>query len=333
MGDKEEFYRTVLDNVADGVYFCDRDRRVTFWNNGAKRITGYSAEDVVGHACSDNILVHVDERGVSLCRDHCPVAATIADGQPRETQAFLHHKQGHRLPVVIRTNPIVSPEGQIQGAVETFSDNSTLLDALRRLDALSVENETDALTGTANRRGMVARLQACLADPRTQKNCAVLYADIDNFKVVNDTYGHDTGDAVLKMVASTLAYNVRSSDLLARWGGEEFVGLLYRMTPETLQTTAEKLRSLVQSAFIQIDGERYGVTVSIGATFIKADDTLDSVIARADRLLYESKTQGRNRVTIDAYDTSDMNGGGEIGCKRKGPASSSCRRKTATRTQ
>ncbi len=298
MGGNDDFYRTILDNVADGVYFCDRDRRVTFWNRSAERISGYTAEDVVGSSCSQNILVHVDERGTSLCQNGCPTAATIVDGQSREAQAFLHHKSGYRVPVAIKVNAMFGPAGEIEGAVETFSDNSTLVNALDRLDMLSVENETDALTGVTNRKGMTSRLQTCLAEPRAAKGCAVLFADIDHFKAVNDTYGHETGDRVLTMVAATLARNMRASDLLARWGGEEFLGLLYRMTPQTLAAIAEKLRVLVQASFIEVDGAPVHVTVSLGATFMKPGDTVKSVVARADQMLYESKAGGRNRVTL-----------------------------------
>jgi diguanylate cyclase (GGDEF)-like protein/PAS domain S-box-containing protein len=298
--DRDDFYRTILDNVADGVYFCDRDRRITFWTKGAERITGYKADEVLGSSCADSILVHVDERGTSLCQGGCPLAAAIADGKPRQAQAYLHHKAGHRVPVSIRVNPIVAPDGRIEGAVETFSDNSALLEVLHRLDAVSVENETDALTGITNRRGMLSRLQASLGTGRARRNAAILYMDIDHFKVVNDTYGHETGDRVLKMVASTLEQNVRSSDLVARWGGEEFVCLLYRMSPTTLAETAEKLRALVESSFIGVASREIRVTVSVGATFIRPDDTMQSVIARADHLLYESKAGGRNRVTLAA---------------------------------
>ncbi len=356
MSSKEDFYLAILDNVADGVYFCDRDRTVTFWNKGAERITGYAPGDILGRSCSQNILVHVDERGASLCRGRCPMVATLSDGKPRESQAFLHHKDGHRVPVAMRVNAILDDEGNIEGAVETFNDNSVLRNARQRLDALSVENETDALTGIANRKGMTSRLEACLGDRRPHTDCAVIYVDIDHFKAVNDTYGHETGDRVLKMVAATLERNLRASDALGRWGGEEFVGLLYRMTPETLAATTEKLRLLVESAFIEIDGAMLRVTVSMGATFIRADDTLQSVTDRADRLLYQSKTAGRNRVTIDDIhspetgprSTTDSaeagsrsegsvscptNGGGEMGCSLAAPASSSSRVSTRTRTQ
>ena len=110
--------------------------------------------------------------------------------------------------------------------METFTDNSALIEALRRVDELSHETEIDALTGGGNRRSMM-KLQACVAEcAEVDQKAGVLFVDIDHFKDVNDTYGHEAGDRVLKMVAQTLKHNLRSSDVLARWGGEEFLALL-----------------------------------------------------------------------------------------------------------
>lgn len=87
-------YKSLLANIRDGVYFTDLDRRITYWNKGAERITGYSADDVVGHRCRDNLLIHVDETGRSLCQGRCPLASTMNDKAPREAKIYLHHKQG-----------------------------------------------------------------------------------------------------------------------------------------------------------------------------------------------------------------------------------------------
>src|SRR5512141_2290713 len=98
MPEEKDFYKDIIDNLYDGVYFVDRDRNITFWNKGAERITGYKSAAVVGRPCSDNVLNHVDAQGLELCREHCPMAACILDGKVREADVFLHHADGHRLP-------------------------------------------------------------------------------------------------------------------------------------------------------------------------------------------------------------------------------------------
>src|SRR6478672_12515562 len=89
--DTNELYKDVIDNLYDGVYFVDRDRVITYWNNGAERITGYKRKDVIGRSCRDNLLNHVTAAGVQLCLGRCPLAACMEDGIPKEAEVFLHH--------------------------------------------------------------------------------------------------------------------------------------------------------------------------------------------------------------------------------------------------
>jgi diguanylate cyclase (GGDEF)-like protein/PAS domain S-box-containing protein len=296
-----EFYKSVLDNIDDGVYFVDRDRRISYWSQGAERITGYPSEAVLGRSCADGILVHVDGSGISLCQSGCLLAATMEDGEPRQAHLYLHHSEGHRLPVVVRSTPIRGPSGEVEGAVETFSDNSRLQTALKRVHELSAAVVRDPLTGIGNRRSVESQLKDCLAEcRRSGRRMGALFVDIDHFKAVNDNYGHDVGDQVLKMVANTLKRNLRVSDVIGRWGGEEFVAVIKGIEEARLLVTAEKLRMLVANSFLDLQGDPLGVTISLGATLTHPEDTPKTLVKRADSLLYRSKTEGRNRVTFGA---------------------------------
>ena len=118
-------------------------------------------------------------------------------------------------------------------------------------------------------------------------------------ELVEFLYGHDAGDRILKAVAQTLVLNVRAFDVVGRWGGEEFVVIIRNITEKNLAKLAEKLRVLVGKSFVTLDASQVGVTVSIGATTLTAEDTLESAVGRADTLMYRSKAGGRNRVTLD----------------------------------
>lgn len=296
-----DFYRSILESIGDGVYFVDRERRISYWSQGAERITGYEDDRVLGSSCADGLLMHVDDNGTSLCHDGCPLAATLADGQSREAQVYLHHAGGYRVPILLRTTPIYGPSGEIEGAVETFSDTSSLMAALKRVRELSVAVVTDPLTEIGNRRFIELKLEGCLAESRRLRAAAgVLFIDIDDFKRANDTFGHDIGDKVLKMVAGTLKHNLRSSDSLGRWGGDEFLALLLDVNSEQLQATAEKLRMLVANSYLSLGTVDLRVTVSLGATLTRPDDTPETLIKRVDSVLYESKSTGRNRFTVAA---------------------------------
>jgi diguanylate cyclase (GGDEF)-like protein len=127
----------------------------------------------------------------------------------------------------------------------------------------------------------------------------LLIIDVDHFKQFNDQYGHDTGDLVLQSVANTLLCCIRPFDAICRWGGEEFSGIFPNIDLTTLEEIAERLKMLVQHSEVQTDDGLLSVTVSIGGTMAKDNDTTASLVKRADALMYVSKKEGRNRVTVD----------------------------------
>src|SRR6056297_3396468 len=104
-----DFYKRLLEELHEGVYFVDNNRQILYWNKSAERITGYLAEEVVGTHCYDNLLVHVDDNGNSLCRGICPLAMTINTLDKFTGKVYLHHKEGHRVPVTIKTLPMQNP--------------------------------------------------------------------------------------------------------------------------------------------------------------------------------------------------------------------------------
>ena len=300
MSKEDGFFRGILDNLHDGVYFVDMNRRITYWNKGAEKITGYESSEAVGRSCSDNLLVHIDDDGVNLCKAACPLAQTLMDGRERETEAYLQHKDGHRLPVVIRVSPLRDSSGRIVGAVESFSDNSAKAALLQRIDQLQKESLVDQLTGLANRRCIDMKLHSRIDEMRRYGwPCGILFLDIDNFKIVNDTYGHNVGDGVLMLVARTLSSNLRAHDLLGRYGGEEFVAIITHVDVAQLHSFADRLRLLVENSCHDTEYGTIQVTVSIGATVLRPDDTVEAAIKRADLYMYNSKIGGRNRVSID----------------------------------
>lgn len=136
----------------------------------------------------------------------------------------------------------------------------------------------------------------------------VLYIDADHFKDVNDTFGHKTGDAALRMVGQSLANGLRRGDMPVRWGGEEFLALLPGTDREGLYAAAERIRMLSENSWIQKGDAQVRVTVSVGATMGEPGETPDDVIDRADTFMYASKKGGRNRVTTDSGELTSKAG-------------------------
>jgi len=296
----ENFFKELLENLYDGVYFVDRDRRIAYWNVGAERITGHSPDHVIGTYCFDNLLQHITEDNRQLCHDGCPLLATIHDGQPREAEVLLLHADWYRVPVLVRTSPIRDKSDEIIGAVEVFSNNQTVIKMKRRVAQLENTVVYDALTTIGNRKHLEIKIKNALLEyQQLKESFGILFIDIDHFKQCNDTHGHNTGDHVLRAVANTLRHNLRETDTCGRWGGEEFLVIVFDVNSVELGIIAEKLRLLVEQTHIQVGEEIIHITISIGATLIQSNDTMESLVDRADRLMYHSKASGRNQVTIE----------------------------------
>lgn len=296
----DDLYKTLLDSLYDGVYFVDRQRKITYWNKGAEAITGFSSVEVVGRHCWDNILRHVDEQGNELCFTTCPLMATIRDGKKHEVEIYLHRPDGQRVPVMVRTAPVHDAEGNIIGAVEVFSDNSDRLAIAQRIKELEQLALLDPLTQLANRRYLELSLSLRLDEmQRYGWPFGVLFIDADHFKRINDVYGHQIGDEVLRMIGRTFMNNARSSDIVGRWGGEEFVAIIRNVNHEGLYILAERFRLLIAESRLPVWPMTIRVTVSIGATLAQPGDTAETLLKRADQLLYASKHAGRNHVTMD----------------------------------
>jgi diguanylate cyclase (GGDEF)-like protein/PAS domain S-box-containing protein len=299
----EQFYEELLEEISDGVYFVNRRRQIQYWNAGAERITGYSSAEVLGRSCAEGILRHVTATGQQLCRHGCPLGAVMKDGVPRTADIYLHHKDGHRVPVHVRGRALREADGRIVGSVEVFTAQmtnpyaaSSLTDRRARID-----DSLDPVTGLPPRRLGELELQAHMrAVDEQHASLGVLFVDADHFKSVNDSRGHKVGDEVLRMVAQSMANGLRRGDIPIRWGGEEFLALLPGADLAGVRTTAERIRMLVENSWIQKGPDQVRVTVSVGATMAVPAESADDVVDRADRLMYKSKLSGRNRVTTDS---------------------------------
>lgn len=291
-------YPALLSNIIEGVYFTDLNRRITYWNPGAEHISGFSALEVIGHRCADNILIHVDDQGRSLCRGLCPLAATMKDAVPRETTVFLHHKQGHRVPVNVRVMPLRDTAGKVVGGAEFFTDASNQESMAHRIQELEQLALLDSLTQLPNRNHIEPELVSRFNEKeRLNLNFGLIFMDLDHFKQVNDTHGHEVGDRVLKTVAKTLKASVRPFDLVGRWGGEEFLCIVRNADDKVLSTIADRLLMMIGSSTVETDDGTLSISASIGATLAYPSDTIHTLVKRADHLMYVSKQNGRNQVT------------------------------------
>jgi len=294
-----DFHKQVLDHLAEGVYFVDAERRILYWNQAAEQISGFSASEVIGSRCYNQILNHVDDQLRPLCLEHCPLTKAMQNQQTACERAFLHHKNGHRVPVNIKVNPVINVAGEVIGAVEIFSDATPFLELESLNGELQRMIRIDPLTRVPNRTAFFEALQQeLLRFRRYGTPFAIIFTDIDFFKEVNDRFGHKAGDRTLQWFARELQNGLRKVDTISRYGGEEFLMLLPATSAVAACSTAEKLRSQIAAGPCPETGEV--LTASFGVASVEPEDDLETMVERADRALYRSKKGGRNRVTFQA---------------------------------
>ena len=297
------FFESLVHNMSCGVFLVGLDKRIEYWNNAAETLTGYSKEEVIGQRSCKNFLKPIDEEGNSICEDACPGDAVLADGLSHNADVFLLCKDGRRLPVTINSSPFRDDQGSIIGTVQLIRDNSMLAAAQERIEELETLSLIDPLTKLGNRLYVEMNLLARLHELRRYGwPLGVLFMDIDGFKEINDTYGHDMGDKMLIAVSGALQSQSRPFDVLGRWGGDEFCAVVVHASYEQLGPIAERYRAVVEETSVRNESAVMQTTISIGATLAKPDDSVDALYRRADQLMYKGKNAGGNRVALDDGD-------------------------------
>lgn len=164
---------------------------------------------------------------------------------------------------------------------------------------LNYMSNHDPLTGLANRRNFEIQIKHKMNALKDQgKSSALLLLDIDHFKLINDQFGHPIGDILLKKLSSILVKNIRSSDLVTRWGGEEFLIILFETSIDEAYESADKIRIAVEKEILEIDNFKINITISLGIALLNGDfsSNFDTSYKLADNALYKAKSQGRNQI-------------------------------------
>jgi diguanylate cyclase (GGDEF)-like protein/PAS domain S-box-containing protein len=298
-------FEAILDAIHDGVYMTDAERRIVYWSKGAERITGYTAEEVVGCHCSDNLLVHQSLDGLQLCNDLCPLARTIDTGEPgSHTEVLMKRRDGRRLSVYVKTSRIEiggRPYGiEVFGELEGVAGRALA----ERLQELSDASITDALTGLFNLRYVAAALNQHLSlFRRLGQRFGVTLIDVDKLKEINDTFGHAAGDIAIRFVAGVLGDNARRMDIVARYGGDEFIVISAAHDEAGMRTHGERMAQLVRSSRLILpeNGTEIGLSISAGGTLVRESDAGEhAVMTRADEAMYTAKRNGGDRFVLVA---------------------------------
>lgn len=279
-------FESIFENSLVGIYHISLDRTVISCNRRAAEMSGYTQEELIGSQCKFLYLSeeHFHELGVKT--------GEVLEGEMRHVEFPFKHKNG-RIIWCLLSAKTIDPDDLERGII-LISDDITERKALE--EKLKLLATTDELTGAYNRRAFDGIFAKELS--RTKRYTyplSLILFDIDHFKKVNDTLGHDIGDRVLQRMTEISMKQIRLTDSLIRWGGEEFIVLLPHTNINEGMIVAERLREAMEQSDFSTP---WKITISLGLSMYRPNDDAETLVKRADIALYQAKQNGRNRVVM-----------------------------------
>lgn len=288
-------HRALVDGLFEGVVFQDREGTIVASNAGAEAVLGLTTDELRGRQPTDSRWRAVRDDGSPWPGEEHPAMIALRTGEPQLMRIMGVHRPGvGRRWIQVNALPQRDADGWVTGVVTSFLDVTEQRDAERRLAHLA---DHDPLTGVLNRRGLDRALRLQLAHGRRYgTGGAVLVLDLDRFKVVNDTLGHDAGDRLLVEVADVLRDTTRASDVVARLGGDEFAVLMPMGDAASADGAARAIATSVAAHLSAGDGPVGDVTCSVGVAVLDGEHDPTTVLARADEAMYRAKRAGRGNT-------------------------------------
>jgi len=290
----EETYRTIFESASEGIYRADATGRFVRANPGLATILGYDSPTQLKEMITD-----ISRQVFTRPEDRQRLYETLSrTGHATDFEASMRRKDGAQIWVSLSVRPVIAKDGRImgtEGIIQDITQRKYSEEELKRRATL------DPLTGTANRHFFERTFQTMLAQAeRNNTGMALLYIDLDDFKIINDSMGHQAGDTVLQVFAQRIQTRMRKSDLLARLGGDEFAMLLCNTSdPGHVTRIAEEILIALDKP-IQVEGGQVTVGASIGGSlYPEGGTTMDNLLRRADQAMYTAKRLGKNRYHID----------------------------------
>lgn len=291
----------IFETINTGLVVLDKNMTVKHWNRWMTLHSGISADDIVGKKLFEVYPQLERPHFLRNCR------TVLAFGNFSFFSQKLHQylfpmpapgSRAHEFEFMQQTcamGPIRNEQGEIEGLYLSVQDVSDMVSYQKKLVRL---NQTDYLTGAYNRNFMenqlIKEIERC---KRFKGELSLLMIDVDHFKSVNDNYGHQCGDAVLKEITKRCSAKIRATDFFIRYGGDEFCCLLTETPHQAGYKVAEQLRCAICDHPFEFDGTPFTCTISLGvASFDATDNNLEDLLKKADNALYLAKNKGRNSV-------------------------------------
>jgi len=291
----------LLDHLLDPALLYGADGALLRWNDAAVALLGLAAKTEAGAGGASTGLDFFDRDGTPLRGRGDPLAATLADGKPRALEGFVRHANGHLVPVVGRLAGVPAAGGAPGVTFVLLRDDSEKALLRRQVDDLRDQALIDAATGAVSRTCTELQLVTRLAElDRYGWSFGALHVAVDDWEGLARRYGEVHRRDLIKLVADSLLHSARASDLVGRWDDAEFLVLLTNVDETTIRNGAERYRRVVEQGQHQAYGEDVHVTVSVGATWARRNDSVGVLLERLAQQVAACRKAGGNRVSVSA---------------------------------
>ncbi|MEN9811022.1 MAG: hypothetical protein RLZZ488_2589 [Pseudomonadota bacterium] len=303
---KFEVFRDFTRIFLDGFVLINSQRKILKFNQGLCAAFGVKAIDVKKLGTIDDLITMPNPSGVGTAVDEILNAA----GPLRIDEIQASRENGEKMyRLIVGSYPFFDSKGEFIGACILLRDVTAETNLQGKYEQKSIQSVTDPLTGLYLRRYFEEQIDTAmikLKEINQPPSIGILMFDLDKFKSINDTFGHQAGDFVLVETAKILKAVSRKTDIVGRYGGEEILVVVFGSTREGCCHVAEKFRTAIEEHEFIFEGKRVPVSTSVGVSmFADLNDTRDNVVARADKCLYAAKANGRNVVYCDFGEKPD----------------------------
>jgi diguanylate cyclase (GGDEF)-like protein/PAS domain S-box-containing protein len=292
-----ELFRSVVENLQCAVCIVDCDKKVAFWNHSAERLTGFLALDTLGRPYRDDLIVTCSDGKSAPSGSECLLGEALRDGHAKESEAFVLHRQGHRIPVRTRALPLRDSHGAIVGVAVT------LIEEIRDEQEVAVPSGVtyfaDELVALSSFHTTASQLfkQVTSAASR-QLPFGVLCIEVRDLEKHAARNGRPVVEAILRTVGHELRTALHATDFVGHWKGNRFLAIVATATAAMLERAAQRLQKLIELSTVSWWGDKLSLQICVGGSVIRPDDSAESLVQRAETALDNCLLQEEGRLLV-----------------------------------
>jgi len=292
-------YQNIIENLYEGLFYVDKERRIKYWSKGAEKITGYSSSEVLDQICSEKFLCPTDADGRKYYGESNVFTITLANGTYKQFELLITHKNGSKVPVSIRIAPMYDVNDNIVGATQLFTDNKEHLEHLVN-DSEEYENSFfDPITKLPNKVSLEMSINFKLSEfRRYNRPFGIILFEIDNYDKLSKIYGEEFDVNVLTKISKLVTIDLRPFDIAGRWSEKEFALVLINVREDSIKVIGDRLKDIIENTDLTIGKGEIDITLSIAGIVATLNDSTKLLIEKLRTTTKKCKHMGGNKFKI-----------------------------------